>query len=46
MCESPDHRVVWDDLEGVDVLYQDIAGDVLELDVVKETSHLLPSGND
>ena len=29
-------------LEGVDILHQHITGNVLELDIVQETSHLLP----
>ena len=32
------------DLEGVDLLHQDVTGDVLEADVVQETPHLLPDG--
>ena len=42
MGEGPDHRVVGHDLQGVDILDQDVAGDVLELDVIQETSHFLP----
>ena len=42
MSESPDHGVVGDYLERIDILDEDIAGDVLELDVVHETSNLLP----
>ena len=42
MSESPDHGVVGDYPERIDILDEDIAGDILELDVVHETSNLLP----
>ena len=42
MSESPDHGVVGDYPERIDIFDEDIAGDVLELDVVHETSNLLP----
>ena len=41
MGQGSDHGVVRDDLERVDILDEDIAGDVLELNIVEEASHLL-----
>ena len=41
MSERLDHGEVGDDLERVDILDEDVAGDVLELDVVQEDGHFL-----
>ena len=42
MSERLDHGEVGDNLERVNILDEDVAGDVLELDVIQETSHFLP----
>ena len=39
MSKCFDHGEVGDNLEGVDLLDEDVAGDVLELDVVEEDGH-------
>ena len=41
MSECLDHGEVGDNLERVDILDKDVAGDVLELDVVQEDGHFL-----
>ena len=41
MSESPDHGVVGDYPERIDILDEDIAGDVLEPHVVQKAGHLL-----
>ena len=39
MSKCFDHGEVRDNLEGVDLLDEDVAGDVLKLDVVEEDGH-------
>ena len=41
MSERLDHGEVGDNLERVNILDEDVAGDVLELDVVQEDGHFL-----
>ena len=41
VSERLDHGEVGDNLERVDILDEDVAGDVFELDVVQEDGHFL-----